>query len=121
MNEKGGIDVPGTPHVMVRKISKSVGNEDEFVERNLNLATVKSLGLGSKPSADGPCPSPFSPWQTAQSWRYSFFPRSTNSGEAAIGLCAAFARSASTTSFVAGTRLTWHFEQPVSRENATLP
>src|SRR5713226_8770569 len=101
-------------------MSKSVGSEDESVERNLNLAGVKSLGLGSKAAANGPFPSPFSPWQTSQASRYNFFPRSTISAEAGIGLFSAFAKSASMVSLEAGTRLTWHLEQPASRAKATL-
>src|SRR3974390_2322919 len=54
------------PRDMALKRSSSVGRVPVGVERHLNVAAVKSRGLGSSHCAFTPLPSPSSPWQPAQ-------------------------------------------------------
>src|ERR1700687_1363099 len=55
-----------TPRLIVSNRYSSVGSVPVGVERHLNVAVVKSRGLGSSQPAFSPLPSPNSPWQPAQ-------------------------------------------------------
>src|SRR6266542_385588 len=70
----GGMFVVTNPRSTELYRSWSVGSEPDGVERHLNVASVKSRGLGSIHWAFSPWASPSSPWQPAQYRVYGAFP-----------------------------------------------